>query len=404
MARMRETRNENGRVRPRESDCGHPPVIFCWDQITAMNFKTRTLEELRTRRASAAGKFAVAGLDGFLDRIVHPVATRHGQGEAFTPMATIEEFGRRVLAAAGKSTNIELYPRLDKLGGNGPLMASALLAAGLRLKYIGALGAPAIHPVFQEFARRTEAVSLCDPGFTTALEVTDGKVMLGMKKSLDEITYARIAAVMGEGALFDCLSRADLVALVNWTMIPNMTAILEELAGRVFPQLPPRERLFFFDLADPEKRSASDLSLVLQAIARFQAFGRVTLGLNLKEAQQVFAVLGFGPETEDEKGLRSMARQIRQKLDVATVVIHPTKSAACATRDDTWWVPGPFADKPLITTGAGDHFNAGFVTGQLLGLSPESCLGLGVCTSGFYVRTARSPSLGDLETFLAQWR
>ncbi len=369
-----------------------------------MNFKTRTLEELRTRRASAAGKFAVAGFDGFVDRIVHPVATRHGQGEAFTPMATIEEFGRRIVAAAGKSTNIELYPRLDKLGGNGPLMANALLAAGLRLKYIGALGTPTINPVFQEFARRAEAVSLCDPGFTTALEFTDGKVMLGQMKSLDEITYARIAGVMGEGALFDCLSRADLVALVNWTMIPNMTAIFEELAGRVFPQLPPRERLFFFDLADPEKRSASDLSLVLQAIARFQAFGRVTLGLNLKEAQQVFAVLGFGPETEDEKGLRSMARQIRQRLDVATVVIHPTKSAACATRDDTWWVPGPFADKPLITTGAGDHFNAGFVTGQLLGLGPESCLGLGVCTSGFYVRTARSPSLGDLETFLAQWR
>jgi len=369
-----------------------------------MNFKTRTLEELRTRRSSVSGKFAVAGLDGFVDRIVHPVATRHGQGEAFLPMATIEEFGRRVLAAAGKSTNIELYPRLDKLGGNGPLMASALLAAGLRLKYIGALGTPAVHPVFQEFARRAEAVSLCDPGFTTALEFTDGKVMLGQMKSLDEITYARIVEVMGEGALCDCLSRADLVALVNWTMIPNMTAILEELAARVFPQLPPRERLFFFDLADPEKRSATDLSLVLHALARFQAFGRVTLGLNLKEAQQVFAVLGGGAETEDEKGLRSMARQIRQKLDLATVVVHPTKSAACATKDDTWWVPGPYADKPLITTGAGDHFNAGFVTGQLLGLGPESCLGLGVSTSGFYVRTARSPSLGDLETFLAQWR
>jgi sugar/nucleoside kinase (ribokinase family) len=59
-------------------------------------------------------------------------------------------------------------------------------------------------------------------------------------------------------------------------------------------------------------------------------------------------------------------------------------------------------EKPLITTGAGDHFNAGFMTGQLLGLGPESCLGLGVSTSGFYVRTARSPTLGDLETFLAQ--
>ncbi len=369
-----------------------------------MDFKTRTLDELRTRRGSMSGKFGLVGLDGFVDRIVHPVGTRHGQGEAFTPMATIEEFGRRVLAAAGKSTNIELYPRLDKLGGNGPIMANALLAAGLRVKYIGALGSPAIHPVFEDFARRTEAVSLCDPGFTTAVEFSDGKIMLGMMKSLDEITYEGLVRLIGEGPLFDLFARADLVALVNWTMIPNMTAILEAIAVRVFPVLPPRERLFFFDLADPEKRSASDLSLVLRAIARFQAFGRVTLGLNLKEAQQVFAVLGRGRETEDEKGLRSMARQIRQELGLATVVIHPRESAACATREDTWWVPGPVAEKPLITTGAGDHFNAGFVAGQLLGLGPEASLGLGVCTSGCYVRTARSPSLGDLETFLAQWR
>ena len=251
-------------------------------------------------------------------------------------------------------------------------------------------------------ARRAEVVSLCAPAVTIAVEFSDGKLMLGMMKSFDEITYARIAEVMGEGALFDCLSRADLIALVNWTMIPNMTSIFEELAGRVFPSLPPRERLFFFDLADPEKRSAADLSIALQAVARFQAFGRVTLGVNFKEARQVITVLGGSPETEDERGLRSMARQIRQKLDIATVAIHPTKSAACATKDDTWWVPGPYVEKPLITTGAGDHFNAGFMTGQLLGLGPESCLGLGVSTSGFYVRTARSPSLGDLETFLAQ--
>ncbi len=369
-----------------------------------MTFQSHTLEELRAGRGSVTQKFAVVGFDGFVDKIVHPVATRHGQGEAYTPIDTIAEFGQRIVAAAGKSTNIELYPVMEKLGGNGPIMANALLAGGLQLKYIGALGAPAVHPVFQDLARRATVVSLCDPGFTTAVEFSDGKVMLGMMKSLDDVTFARLVEVAGEGALHDSLARADLIALVNWTMIPNMTAIFEALADRVFPTLPPRERLFFFDLADPEKRSATDLSTVLRVIARFQAFGRVTLGLNLKEAQQVFAVLGLGQATEDEKGLRSMARQIRQTLDVATVVIHPTKSAACATKGDTWWVPGPYAEKPLITTGAGDHFNAGFVTGQLLGLSPESCLGLGVSTSGFYVRSGRSPTLGDLETFLAQWR
>ena len=44
------------------------------------------------------------------------------------------------------------------------------------------------------------------------------------------------------------------------------------------------------------------------------------------------------------------------------------------------------------------------MTGQVLGLDPEGALTLGVCTSGHYVRTAKSPTLDDLETFLANWR
>ena len=49
------------------------------------------------------------------------------------------------------------------------------------------------------------------------------------------------------------------------------------------------------------------------------------------------------------------------------------------------------------------HFNAGFAQGQLLGLDPEACLCLGVCTSGHFVRTAQSPTLEDLERFLEKW-
>jgi sugar/nucleoside kinase (ribokinase family) len=85
------------------------------------------------------------------------------------------------------------------------------------------------------------------------------------------------------------------------------------------------------------------------------------------------------------------------------VVVHPKESAACATAAGTAWVPGPYTPKPLITTGAGDHFNAGFSNGQLLGLSPEECLTVGVCTSGHYVRTGKSPALNDLTTFLQTW-
>ncbi|CAM2855994.1 carbohydrate kinase family protein [Rariglobus hedericola] len=368
-----------------------------------MDFKARTLDALLKTGSSLTGKLSVVGLDGFVDTIVTPVALRTAQGEAFTPITTINEFGQRILGAAGKSTNIEFYPRMDKLGGNGPIMANALISAGGRLKYIGALGRAAIHPVFQEFAGKADVVSLADPASTTAVEFTDGKLMLGQMRSLDEITFERIVEKMGRAGVDQAFGAADLIALVNWTMIPNMTAIFEALVNDVLPALPAKDRIFFFDLADPEKRSRDDLLKALEVIGKFEKFGRVTLGLNLKEAQQVWAALDYPIIKEDEAGLRKMAADIRARLGLSTVVVHPKESAACATAEGTAWIPGPYTPKPLITTGAGDHFNAGFSNGQLLGLSPESCLAVGVCTSGHYVRTGQSPTLNDLTTFLQTW-
>ena len=368
-------------------------------------FRQRTLQQLAARRGEIATRKALVGFDGFVDTIVTPVGLRRGPGEDFTPIATLAEFGNRIVAAAGKSTNIELYPRIDKLGGNGPIMANALLASGMGVTYVGALGTPVVHPVFADMASRAKTYSLCDAAHTTAVECTDAKLMLGIMRSLDEVTYERICTVMGEANFHRELAAAGLLAFVNWTMIPNMTGIFHAIVEKVLPKLPVAPgRIFFFDLADPEKRSVEDLRAALAAISRFEPFGRVTLGLNLKEAQQVAAALAVAVPAEDEQTLRAAAAAIRAKLAVNTVVIHPRESAACATAAGTAWVPGPFTAQPLITTGAGDHFNAGFTTGQSLNLDPEGCLSVGVSTSGHYVRTGESPSLAKIETFLANWR
>ena len=368
-------------------------------------FRQRTLQQLSPRRGNIGAHSVLVGFDGFVDTIVTPVGLRRSAGDDFTPIATLTEFGERIVAAAGKSTNIELYPRIDKLGGNGPIMANALLAAGARVTYVGAVGTPVVHPVFADMATRARTISICAAAQTTAVECNDGKIMLGQMRCLDEISYERICSVMGAAAFHAEVGAASMVALVNWTMIPNMTSIFAAMTDHVLPKLPAApERIFFFDLADPEKRSAEDLRAALTAITKFESFGHVTLGLNLKEAQQVAAALGCEPVGEDEAGLRAAAAAIRASLAVHTVVIHPRESAACATVKDTWWVPGPYTSRPLITTGAGDHFNAGFTTGQLLGLEPEACLAVGVCTSGHYVRTGESPTLAAVETFLANWR
>ena len=77
------------------------------------------------------------------------------------------------------------------------------------------------------------------------------------RPSADQVRRSHISSVMGEAALHSELAGASLVALVNWTMIPNMTAIFTDLVQRVLPALPVRPgRTFFFDLAEHPEHEA----------------------------------------------------------------------------------------------------------------------------------------------------
>ena len=80
---------------------------------------------------------------------------------------------------------------------------------------------------------------------------------------------------------------------------------------------------------------------------------------------------------------------------VACVVIHPRKAAAAAIEGASARFAGPFVQNPKISTGAGDHFNAGFCLGRIIGLGLEESLCAGVACSGYYVRSAASPTAAE---------
>jgi hypothetical protein len=62
----------------------------------------------------------VAGFDGFVDTILHVVSDRRSPTE-YSRLTTIRAFSEKVLAASGgRNMNIEMLPRLTKIGGNGP--------------------------------------------------------------------------------------------------------------------------------------------------------------------------------------------------------------------------------------------------------------------------------------------
>ena len=345
---------------------------------------------------------AFIGLDGFVDEILHVVDKRESAAK-YSRLATIGGLAGRLAAAAGRSTNVELVSLMTKLGGNGPIMANSLASFGLTVTYLGLLGYPNVHPVFADFASRAQVHSIAEPGYTDALEFEDGKIMLGKHDSLKQMNWGNIKTRFGLEKFAAHFGRADLVGFVNWTMITSMSDIWSAVLQEICPVMNGPRRKLFFDLADPEKRTRADLRRALELITSFQKYFDVVLGLNQKEGDEIGAALGLKAAHDSPEGLLGLCREIHVRLQVDTVVIHPTSYAVASGPDGAAIVQGPFESKPKITTGAGDHFNSGFCLGKLLGFSTELCLLSGVTTSGFYVRSGRSPNIIDLGQMLRDW-
>lgn len=366
--------------------------------------------ELRDRAAKALdasaervrGMSAFVGLDGFVDEIIHAVDTRKNATE-FTRLETISDFGGRITEAAGRSTNIEFVRQNKKLGGNGPIMANALATLGLKVIYVGALGYPNIHSVFNSFCERAEVHTIAESGHTDAVEFMDGKVMLVKSSSLNDVTWATVQERFGRDRFEAAFNRSTLVSFVNWTMIPYMSDIWQSLLTEFCPRLTGPRRRIFFDLADPQKRPVEDIRGAMKLMGQFQQYFDVTLGLNEKESCEIGEVMGLECDNRTPEGLARMGKEIYANLKIDSLVIHPVTYAFAIRGGEVATVSGPRITKPLITTGAGDHFNSGFCLGQLLGLDNATCVLLGVATSGYYVKTAQTPTLSDLSGMLRNW-
>jgi hypothetical protein len=370
------------------------------DSVSNNRLPKSAAAALAAGSSELASQDVTIGLDGFVDEIVSVVDKRES-ADQFTRLSTLSAFARRIAQAAGKGTNAELVVTQVKLGGNGPIMADALAAFGMRVIYIGSLGYPTLHPAFEQLARHATVYSIAEPGHTDALEFDDGKLMLGKHATLRDINWQRLMERVGREKLFESFSASSLVGLQNWTMLPYMNDIWQHVLDEFCPKLPSRtRRMIFFDLADPEKRDLRDIQRAMELVGKFQQFFETYLGLNEKESFEIGSVLGYDGPNEGEDAVRAVAKFIQKAIKVSAVVVHPRAYAVAADGKDEALVHGPFAPEPLISTGAGDHFNAGFCLGKLIGTDNEIALQLGVGASGYYVRTAKSPTTQNLAEFL----
>ena len=398
-----------------ENKSGCPSLLFeenkpfLKSSISPMSVLSgKTLKLLEGAEARLSGMRGLVGLDGFVDQIIRVVDKIQADGSV-TYIADMPALARRIHAAAGKSVKFDLSVQQTKLGGNGPIMANALAQYSLPITCLGNLSHnQELHPVFKPMESRCQVISMGETCYTDALEFNDGKIMLSRQEDTREITWDALKRAVGSRGLVQLFEQARFVALNNWTALPHMTAIWRRLQTEVCPRLSRMNRMLFIDLADPEFRLAKHVHGALKQISRFARWFDTTLGLNQKEAGEIGEVLGCKacPErsrrigVDDRTFARTSAEMIRSKLKIQGVVVHATAFAAAASKTGSAFVEGPFVAQPLISTGAGDHFNAGYALAGILGGDLEQRLQLGVATSGYYVRTAKSPSLPDIRRFL----
>jgi hypothetical protein len=323
----------------------------------------------------------------------------------YTRVLTLTEYGRRIAATSGLSSNVEIVTISKKLGGNGPILANALIQSGVKMTYIGAIGYPDVNGVFLEMAARCErVVPVCDPASTDAMEFEDGKIIRSKLSPFKDLSFETIRQRVGLGELAALLDCSGLIGFENWALPPYSGQIWQGIYEQVLPLMKSdtQSKTLFFDLADPASREESELRSVLETISAFSRHFSVILGLNLREAVQVANLFNGGFYTAN-CDLEVLIRYISDYVKVKTLVIHPVKESCCLVDGRFYHGTGPFCAKPKLTTGAGDNFNAGFVLGISLGLDPQEALFLGMASSGFYVRQSRSGSFEELKIFLGLW-
>ena len=342
----------------------------------------------------------VAGFDGFVDTILHAVSERRSATE-YSRLLTLHAFSEKILAASGgRNMNIEMVPRLTKIGGNGPILANALAHFEIPVSYIGCLGSPELHPVFAEFARSIRTFSIAEPGYSDAIEFTDGKLICGKQQSVSEISWQSVLQQLSVDQLSDLVRHAGLIAFLNWGIVFSMTEMMNEFLDQIGDHLSGPRKTFFIDTADPSKRSETDILRFVETLPRLAAKFQVYLGFNLRESTFIARTVGLTAPANTPQEVLAYSKQLRERLGIDCVVIHWSRHAVGNDSDSAFCVEARFTHNPQISTGAGDHFNAGFCLGRLLGGDLNVNIQLGVATSGYYVREAESPTLRQLARFI----
>lgn len=342
---------------------------------------------LRDAPARLEQKRVFAGFDGFTDRIIRPI--RKIEGETLAYFDTIADFGAFLQQKAEQSCSIELDVRTHKVGGNCPILSAALGACGVSIDCVGMFGGGLFEAQMPP-ACRLHSYAPC--GTADCLEFRDGKVLLASRCTMEGDPFDTVSAAVPDLAAL--LTQADLACFLNWSELAYAPALWQAVYARVFsPQPVDKTRAVFFDLCDFARKSEGELEAVFRLIGAFGAKRRAVLSMNENECRLAGAHIGCAGTLEE------IARALAARYGMDEIVVH-TLRRSHVLLDGVWHErPTIFCEKPLLSTGAGDNFNAGYCLGILLETDAAGCLALANLFASRYITTGGNADCGALAAY-----
>jgi len=338
------------------------------------------------------------GFDGFLDSL-YKVVKKEDEANSFVFHDTISDFAHKLLNSSELSADIEIVKIRESAGGNAPILARALSEFHDQITLCSCLGKPDIHPLFHHLKDTCRVISIGQPAISTAFEFDDGKLMFGDLEPLKLIANLDVPAIFQENTV---QAPFDLICLADWANIRDCNSLWSQTLDYFTPMGKTKSPKVFIDLSDISQKKRSEITGLAQILKNYSESYTILLGMNLNEANHLLTALQ--DNTVQNSDHRSLGQSLQRLLSIEAVVIHPMDTCIVATSDSIQEVKGIRIKKPLISTGAGDNFNAGFATGWLRDLPWEACAELGLLFFSYYVREGKNISPDTIMDYLAEWQ
>lgn len=340
------------------------------------------------------GAKVTLGIDGYIDEVWQIVETRKSAAE-YKLYDKINDFTKAVDGTGG-SLN-EIIRKRRSYGGFTCNTGKAVGRLGCDLTMLGMFGKDTIEPLYQEFQANYKMFSVGNPGVGEVFEFLDGKIMLTHTEETSSVSWSQLTSSLSMDTLSTIFGKADIVGLGYWALLRNFDDLATKLCEH-FLEKGKCSRLFF-DFSDIRKHKKQALLDTLNTLYPLNKKVPMTLSVNEHEAKLLFSYMGRGFAQDDPKSAEKDIDHVRQQTGLDELVVHtPYFSVASTVSEEVATVIQRYCKDPVITTGAGDNFNGGYVAASALKgeLNLAERLLVGNATTGYYIRHGYSPDKAGL--------